>query len=251
VPAPGLEWISNRAPISIARSRMPRIPCIDGSAPGRKAAAVVAHREHRLRAGALEAQFDSGCIRVTGDVGQGLLRHAVHDELLLLRERNRGIQLPLDPDSRLLAERRRQRGERALQTQVLERLGAQLTSDPAHVLGVDAGRFPQLVELLAQVCRDPRGQRLDLQHHAGQRLADRRAPPALPSTVRRSPHAGRLPQRDRGIELLLVFFATTVTTVVAVTLVGAVDQWWVLVPVMLVPFVVTFAVIATIVRMLR
>jgi hypothetical protein len=73
----------------------------------------------------------------------------------------------------------------------------------------------------------------------------------LPSTVRRSPHAGRLPQRDHGIELLLVFFATTVTMVVAVTLVGAVDQWWVLVPVMLVHFVFTFAVIATIVRMLR
>lgn len=49
---------------------------------------------------------------------------------------------------------------------------------------------------------------------------------------------------------MFVFFAATTIMVVAVVLVGAVEQWWVLVPVMLVDFVVTFAVIASIVRLL-
>jgi hypothetical protein len=47
-----------------------------------------------------------------------------------------------------------------------------------------------------------------------------------------------------------VFVAATVIMVVAVVLVGAVDRTWVLVPVMLVDLVVTFAVIATLVGLI-
>jgi hypothetical protein len=47
-----------------------------------------------------------------------------------------------------------------------------------------------------------------------------------------------------------VFFGATILMVVAVVLVGAVGQWWVLVPVMLVDLTVTFAVLASIVRLL-
>lgn len=79
------------------------------------------------------------------------------------------------------------------------------------------------------------------------------SPPRLPTSprlVRASHNAGRLSQRDSGIDLLLAFFVATVIMVVAVVLVGAVDQWWVLLPVILVHLFVTFAVIATITDML-
>jgi hypothetical protein len=50
--------------------------------------------------------------------------------------------------------------------------------------------------------------------------------------------------------LLLVFFLATLTMVAAVVLVGAVGQWWVLVPVMLVDFVAISAVLVAIVQLL-
>jgi hypothetical protein len=55
---------------------------------------------------------------------------------------------------------------------------------------------------------------------------------------------------DRGIPVLLVFSAAALIMVAAVTLVGAVDQWWVLVPVMLVDFILTFIVLALFVHLL-
>ena len=47
-----------------------------------------------------------------------------------------------------------------------------------------------------------------------------------------------------------MFFIAMVIMVVAVVLVGAAGQWWVLVPVMLVDFAATFAVIVAIVQLL-
>ena len=58
------------------------------------------------------------------------------------------------------------------------------------------------------------------------------------------------PGPSGGDRLLLVFFGATVLMVVAVVLVGAVVQRWVLVPVMLVDFAVTLAVIATLLQLL-
>jgi hypothetical protein len=55
---------------------------------------------------------------------------------------------------------------------------------------------------------------------------------------------------SRGDYLFLVFFLATMIMVIAVVLVGAVGQMWVLVPVMLVDLTVTFAVIATLVSLL-
>ena len=71
--------------------------------------------------------------------------------------------------------------------------------------------------------------------------------PLSQSPLRPSPGAGGL---SRGDYLFLVFFAATMVMVVAVVLVGAVDQMWMLVPVMLVDLTVTFAVVATLVRLL-
>jgi hypothetical protein len=47
-----------------------------------------------------------------------------------------------------------------------------------------------------------------------------------------------------------VFGAATLIVVLAAVLVGAVGQWWVLVPVMLVDLLLTFVVLASIVGML-
>ena len=50
--------------------------------------------------------------------------------------------------------------------------------------------------------------------------------------------------------LLLVFLGATIIMVVAVVLVGAVGQWWVLVPVLVVDLTVTFVVLASVVRLI-
>jgi hypothetical protein len=71
--------------------------------------------------------------------------------------------------------------------------------------------------------------------------------PRSPEIVPPSSGAGEL---SRGDSLFLLFFAATMIMVIAVVVVGAVGQTWVLVPVMLVDLTVTFALIATLVSML-
>jgi fatty acid desaturase len=66
-----------------------------------------------------------------------------------------------------------------------------------------------------------------------------------------SPAAGGSSDRDPGIELLLAFVVAALVMVVAAAILAVVGRWWVLVPVMLVDFVATFAVIASIVHLLR
>jgi hypothetical protein len=61
---------------------------------------------------------------------------------------------------------------------------------------------------------------------------------------------GRRSAGDGVGRLLSVFVAATLVMVTAVIVVGVVDRWWVLVPVMLVDFATTFAVVAYIARML-
>ena len=51
--------------------------------------------------------------------------------------------------------------------------------------------------------------------------------------------------------MLLAFVVAALVMVVAVAIVAVVGRWWVLVPVILVDFVATFAVIASIVHLLR
>jgi hypothetical protein len=68
-----------------------------------------------------------------------------------------------------------------------------------------------------------------------------------PPIVRPSRGAGGL---SRGDYLFIAFFVAATIMVIAVVLVGAVGRMWVLVPVMLVDFMVTFAVIAVLVSLL-
>ncbi len=79
--------------------------------------------------------------------------------------------------------------------------------------------------------------------------------PARPRATREVPTAAVAsgespPIRDRGISLLAIFTATALLIVALVCLVGSVDRWWILIPVMVVHFVVTGAVLTVTVRLL-
>jgi hypothetical protein len=76
------------------------------------------------------------------------------------------------------------------------------------------------------------------------------APPPTSLAGVRSSSGPRGLSRWGGDFLFLVFFVAAVIMVIAVVLVGAVDQWWVLVPVMLVHLAATFGVLVAIVQLL-
>ena len=59
-----------------------------------------------------------------------------------------------------------------MQPEILERFGAQPACDPAHLLGAMASGLAKLVELVSELVRDLAGQSFDLEHDAGERLAD-------------------------------------------------------------------------------
>jgi hypothetical protein len=72
----------------------------------------------------------------------------------------------------------------------------------------------------------------------------------VPTPGRDPPMRGRCSAGDGVGRLLSVFLAATLVMVTAVIIVGIVDRWWVLVPVMVVDVATTFAVVAYIARML-
>jgi hypothetical protein len=76
------------------------------------------------------------------------------------------------------------------------------------------------------------------------------ARPAPSPSARPSPAETSAPLPDRGVRFLFVFVAAMLIMVAGVTLVGAVGQWWILAPVMLVDFIVTFVVLALVVELL-
>ena len=78
-----------------------------------------------------------------------------------------------------------------------------------------------------------------------------RAPLSTAPTPGRHPPMHGRPSAGDGVgQLLSVFLAATLVMVTAVIVVGIVDRWWVLVPVMLVDFATTFGVVAYIARLL-
>ena len=133
---------------------------------------VIADREERAAVGTAELELDARSAGMSGDVGERLLRDAVEDQLLLIRQRQARLQRAFHPDAGLVVKRRRQCRQGAGQPEVFECLGAQPSHDPADVLGAAARGLPQLVELVAQLLGDLRRQPFDLQHDAGQGLAD-------------------------------------------------------------------------------
>ena len=113
---------------------------------------------------------DAAC--VPGDVRDRLLGDAVEDQLLLLRQRQAGLEPAFDPDAGLVVKGCRQCREGAGQPEVLECLGSERTDDPPYVLGAAARGLAQLFEILAKLFGDPRGEAFDLEHDARERLAD-------------------------------------------------------------------------------
>jgi hypothetical protein len=78
-----------------------------------------------------------------------------------------------------------------------------------------------------------------------------RAPLTIaPAPALEPPMRGRRAAGDGVGRLLSVFLAATLVMVTAVIVVGIIDRWWVLVPVMLVDFATTFGVVAYIARLL-
>lgn len=86
--------------------------------------------------------------------------------------------------------------------------------------------------------------------------------------TRRAPHAPTRPRHERppapsesrpaqddrridGLGPLWMYLVASLAIVGAVVLAGAVDRWWILVPVMCVFFLSTFGVLASIMRLLR
>ena len=83
-------------------------------------------------------------------------------------------------------------------------------------------------------------------HPRRNRDARRPTSPSGPAVASSEP-----PQlRDRGITLLTIFTAATLLIVALVWLVGDVDRWWILIPVMAVDLAVTGIVLAAMVRLL-
>ena len=103
---------------------MPRMPWDSVRRLMRDSPSIVADGQGHLPVAGPRWSFAGGA-GVPRDVGQRLLRDTVDDELLLLRERQAALQAPLHAHRRLLAERRGQRRQRALQAEILERLRPQ------------------------------------------------------------------------------------------------------------------------------
>ena len=137
-----------------------------------EAATVVGDAQDDAVVAGLERDRDAARLGVAGDVRQALLRDAIDGELDLRRElRQRRRELALDADARDARERGRQLGQRADQAEVLEHLRPQLARDPPHLVERAAHRLLGLVELVAMLGRGL-GDRVQLQQHPGQHLAD-------------------------------------------------------------------------------
>ena len=106
----------------------------------------------------------------------------------------------------------------------------------------------------APAARTPQTRRrVDARHATGTSRRPAPPPSAEPAprpSARPSPAETSASLPDRGIRVLLVFTAAMLIMVAAATLVGAVGQWWVLAPVMLVDFILTFIVLALFVELL-
>jgi hypothetical protein len=69
---------------------------------------------------------------------------------------------------------------------------------------------------------------------------------AKPSMPQRRPP----PQADHGLTLLIIFTSSALLVVALVVLAGAVGQMWILVPIMIIDFAVTAAVLLTVAKLL-
>ena len=106
-------------------------------------------------------------------VGQALLGDAVDHELDLGAHGDAvELELALDAQAVVGGRRGAQRAQRALQAEVVEHLGAQLAGDAAHVVEAAAHGLAGRGELRRVGLAGPLRRVLELEHDAGEDLAD-------------------------------------------------------------------------------
>ena len=172
VPPVGSDEIVRRAPMCSARSCMPAMPAPAGSRSGGQAAAVVAHDQAQAAVDVAQGDEHLRGAGVAHHVGQALLGDAVDHELDLrahgarrarARARRAGSRGP-PPRCTASAGRSAGRGRRAPRGAARGRCGARRRGCGARPRGPRrAGRRRP---------RRPRGRVLELEHDAGEDLAD-------------------------------------------------------------------------------
>ena len=110
---------------------------------------------------------------VARDVGEGLLRDAIDDQLLLAAELGQLlVELLADGDAGPLGEALAQHRQGADQPQVVQRFGAQLQGDPPHVLQAGADGLLDVLDIPAQRLGGQAADPGEAEQHRGQLLAD-------------------------------------------------------------------------------
>ena len=111
---------------------------------------------------------------MAGDVGQRLLGDAVEHELVVAAElRQAGLDVDVDVELGVLGDALAEHEQRARQPEVVERLRPQPAGDPAHLLEAAARGLLRLQDARrGHGVGHVAGDAAELQHDAGQRLAD-------------------------------------------------------------------------------
>ena len=142
-------------------------------------AAVVGHAQDDAACARLERELDAAGLCVAGDVREALLGDPVDRQLGVRREaRQIRREVALDRDPALVGEPARELRERADQAEVLEQLRPQLLRDPPHLLERLPHRLLRLGDAAAAALRIGVVERVELEQHAGQHLADLVVQPA-------------------------------------------------------------------------
>ena len=180
--------------------------------------AAAANRRLEATAVVHDLQDEPGRFRRQGDVDAGAtgVAHGVGDRLLGdpvdrqlgvvvdLRQRP-GDAVELDVEPRTARDVGAQRGDRAGQSEVVERHRAQLVADPPQILEALARQLLRVGQRLGLLRRDPGLHPLQLEHDSGQILPDLvmqllRDPPALRLLCKQHAAGARPPLRLEPVE---------------------------------------------------
>ena len=170
-PPSGLDPILSEAPISTARSRIPRTP--PPSAPLRGKPVPSSSTSSRGCPPESARLTSRGAPGVARDVRQRLLRDAVEHELGVVAELGQArLDVDVDLELGVLRDPLAEDAQRARQAEVVERLRPQHARDPAHLLEAVARGLLRLEHPLAVRLRHVARGAAELQDDARQRLPD-------------------------------------------------------------------------------
>ena len=138
-----------------------------------QADAVVAHGQNDAAIVVrLEGDHDLASLRVAHDVGEALLGDAVDDQLLLGGEREVAGEPSLDLEPRPLGDRRAKGQQRALEPELVERLGAESAGDQPDLFRRLTRSFAEPDDVFADFLGSAPRERLATQDQPRQELAD-------------------------------------------------------------------------------